>query len=438
MSGLPVWGAVTATARGIRAGTREQAVRAGIVWDDFLHIMGDNARFAGQLGGAEWSKWLADRTLTLSGLNAITQARRHVFALDFMGAIADNAGRRLDELDPYLRRTLEGYGIDRTDWDVMRSTTPHVAGGGAGIIRPVDIAARADGPGLPDVQRILGLEGDEAAVQAQARAGLTRTAEKMLEMILGQSERAIPSGTARSRAMVGGAFTPGTFWGELARSGLMFKSFALSFTTLQIETVMREVHQFGVARGAGYAGAMAIGLTLGGGLSVLLKDVVAGRDPQDVTNPRFMLQALQTGGGFGLLGDFLFADTNRFGHGLAEQLTGPMLGAAWDLAKIPLQFVQREAVRRESQSPTNPGRQATNLLARYTPVLSSWWATRAGYRHVFLDQLQYLVDPQAHRAFAEQERRALRERGQEHWWRPGEVLPGRAPDPSRAIAGGLR
>ena len=57
-------------------------MRSGIMMDDFLHIMGDEARYAGTLGGSEWSKWLADRTVTLNGLAPMTQARRHVFALD--------------------------------------------------------------------------------------------------------------------------------------------------------------------------------------------------------------------------------------------------------------------------------------------------------------------------------------------------------------------
>ena len=106
----------------------------GIIADDFLHILGDEARFAGQIAGSEWSKWLAERTMALSGLEPMTQARKHVFALDFQAAIADAAGDSWDTLNPYLKRSLEGYGLDRTAWDVIRSTAPHAPDGSAGFI----------------------------------------------------------------------------------------------------------------------------------------------------------------------------------------------------------------------------------------------------------------------------------------------------------------
>lgn len=436
LSGMPVGSAITAIGKTFSSATREQAVRAGIIADDFLHIMGDHARFAGTLGGAEWSKWLAERTMVLSALEPMTQARKHVFALEFMGLVRDQAGNTWDDLaktNPYLKRTLEGYGLDRTDWDVIRSTDVHRSRpDDAGIIRPIDIAARAEGPGLAKVQRLLGLDdGEEAA--AQARAGVTRTAEKLLEVILQQTERAVPSGTARARSFITGGAARGTVAGEMLESALQFKSFGLSFTMLQAQAIMNEMH-IGKARGAAYAGALAFGVTIGGAVAMQIRHVLQGKDPQPVDDPKFWMQALQTGGGFGIMGDFLFADVNRFGHSLGETLLGPTIGLASDAFKLTGGNLQQLIQGKD----TKAGREAVQFGARYTPVLSSLWYTRAAYRRVFLDQLQFALDPEAHRAFSDQAQRMRRETRQEFWWPPGETAPRRAPEPQNVFPQLLR
>jgi hypothetical protein len=423
LSGLPISKALWGITKTFAQGTKDQAVRSGIIMDDFLHILGDEARFAGQIGGSEWSKWLAERTLALSGLEPMTQARKHVFALDFQAAIADQAGKTFADLPPYLRRSLEGYGIDQTAWDVIRSTPLHQPKGAAGFLRPIDVAALAEGPALPKVQKLLGIDtADQELAAEQTAAGVRRIAEQYLETILQQTERAVPTTTARSRSFFVGTQPKGSFWGEVVESGLLFKSFTLSFSTLQWQAIQQELHQ-GAARGAGYAGALALSLTLGGAMSLQLKAIVNGKDPQPMSDPRFWLAALQTGGGLGLLGDYLFADVNRQGQSLAQQISGPTVGLVGDLWKLTAGNLQQLV----QGKPTHAGREAVNTLGRYTPVLSSLWYLRAGYRRVVLDQLQYLTDPEAHKSFREQEQRLRNETRQGMWWAPGAIAPSRPP-----------
>jgi len=87
-------------------------------------------------------------------------------------------------------------------------------------------------------------------------------------MIHQETERAIPSGNKRSKALVTGAVKPGTVLGEVAQSMLQFRSFALSFTMAQIQAMARETADFGVAKGAAYAGHLVIGLTLAGAIGL--------------------------------------------------------------------------------------------------------------------------------------------------------------------------
>lgn len=405
MSGLPATKALWGIASAIKSkNTREQAVRSGLILDDFLHVMGDEARYAGTLGGSEWSKWLADRTVNLNGLEPITQARRHVFGLDFQATVADHAAHDWNALageNKYLRRAMESYGFTEKDWNTLRKTGAFAPEGGAGFIQPADVSNR-------DVKL------------------------RYLEMMYGEMERAVPTGTARSRSMVIGRNPRGTWQSEILESGLQYKSFALSFTTLQWQAIKQELHE-GSARGAAYAGSLAAAMTLGGALSVQIKNIVNGKDlqPMDPTTGqgfKYWLQSIQTGGGFGVMGDFLFADQSRFGGGLAETLMGPTVGLVSDAYKLGEQAWQKPLLGKD----THFKREAIRTAGKYVPVVSTMPYTRSAYQRMFIDQLQYLTDPEAHKKFREQEQRLKNETGQGYFWRPGEMSPDRTPELSEA------
>ena len=56
------------------------------------------------------------------------------------------------------------------------------------------------------------------------------------------------------------------------------------------------------------------------------------------------------------------------------------------------------------------------------------WYWRLAYERVVLDQLQYLVDPKANKAFKAKQQWWKRETGQEFFWEPGQTAPQRGPD----------
>lgn len=401
VSGLPIWPAFTAIFKTFSSQTREQAVRSGLLMEDFLHIVRDEGRFVSiSTTASEWTRWLADRSLTWTGLTPITEARRHVLGLEWQGALADHARLSWDLLPERLRSTMERYGLNSGDWEIIRFIPQFSPGqGSAGLIRPIDIA-KYDRP----------------------------TAEKVLGMIYGQMERHIPSGTSRSKSIVTGNQPRGSVPGELLESMLQFKSFGLSFTTLQIEALQQEMAR-GKWNGAAYAGSLALALTIGGGLALQLSNITQGKDPQPVNDPKFVLAAMQRGGGFGLFGDFMFSDVNRLGGGFGQAIMGPTIGAFSDLGKLTIGNVQELAQGKD----TKAAREGINFAGRYTPILSSAWPVRAAYRRVFLDQLQHLADPDAHRAFTEQQARFQREAGGTFFWPPGQMAPDRPPSLDRVL-----
>jgi hypothetical protein len=394
LSGMPTRFWVTEMMSTVFGGmSRPEAIRAGLVLEDALHLVGEQARFAGTQGGATWARWASDRVLTWSGLTPWTQARKHIFGTDFQGFVGDQAQKTWANLPLLLKRTMSGYGITPADWDAMRAAPLYSVNGSAGLLRPAEI------------ERLAGRE----------------VAERYLEMILSETERAVPSGTKRSKALIPAAGR-GTIMGEVVQGALQFKAFGLSMVTLQLEAIRQELGR-GAVQGAAYIGALALSTTLGGAIAVQLRDMVAGKDPQDVSDPKFWLKAAQTGGGFGIFGDFLFADANRLGYSLSETLMGPTINLVGDLYKIPAGAFQKLAGDEE----TSVAKQTIAALRRYTPGASLWYL-RGGWNRVIMDQLEYLTDPEAHRAMRRREKRLQSTTGQEFFWRPGQVAPGRAPD----------
>jgi hypothetical protein len=234
--------------------------------------------------------------LTWSGLTPWTQAGRHAFGLAFQTEIGKRAGSAFDQLPDALRMSFGRYGIGQREWDLMRKVPLHRAREAA-MLRPNEIAERVD----------------------------PRLAERYLEMILQETEYAVPNASHRSRTALLTDQQPGTFWGEMLRSFAQFKSFGSVVMLLHGQ----RVHQMLSARetrmrGAAYAGSLLFTTAVLGGMSLQLKQLAGGRDPQDMT------AALLQGGGLGIYGDFLFGELNRFGGGFATTLAGPLVGRAND------------------------------------------------------------------------------------------------------------
>jgi hypothetical protein len=402
ISGLPVTKAFGVIFQTFNKGLKEDAVRAGIILDDAVNMLHEGGQQSLKLMGSQWSKIAADRTVQWSFLEPMTQARRHVFAMDFMAVAADHKKLEWGALktqNPYYARTLEGYGFKQGHWDALRSAEVFSTDrASSGILRPVDVRKSSN----------------IYAVEAS---------EKFLEAILQQTERAVPTGTHRSRSLLTGSTARGTVLGEMVESGLQFKSYGLSLTMLQLEAIQNEFARGGV-NGAVYAGSLLLSLTLGGALAMQLKNVINGKDMQDITDHKFLIAAMKTGGGLGILGDYLFDDWSRFGHSLPVTLMGPTAGVANDLLKLTLGNTMKAADGKK----TYFKRDSVDFLSKNTPVASTLFYSKLAMQRMVFDQMQHLADPDSHRRFADRARKMRKETGQEFWWQPGDAFPTQAPN----------
>jgi hypothetical protein len=379
--------------------SRFDAVRAGLILDSALDTLKEDARFFGGMNGPAWSRVIADRTLNWSLLQSWTQAGRHAWGKAVMLEFADNVASTFAELPARLRSMLERYGLEAGDWDGMRLGADGTPREGLDYLTPMGIWETRQAAGLTDTLH-----------------------ERYLEMILQESEYAVPMGTLEAQARSYGRLRRGVLIDELRRSAMQYKMFGLTVAMLQSQRIVAETLMRGVVTGAKIAAGLVIGTTLLGALSVQLKELSRGKDARPMTDAKFWLAAFLQGGGAGIFGDFLFAEQNRFGGGLAETVAGPTVGNVAQALRLTAGNLQRSA----NGEKTNFGREAVQFLGRNTPG-SSLWYLRLGYERVLLDQLQELADPEAKAAWRRRVQMQKRDYGNDFYWMPGELAPRRAP-----------
>lgn len=363
------------------------AIRLGLIADEASKMASAMSRYTGETYGPELMSRVADGVLRISGLSPWTQAGRWAFGMEFLGALADMSDRPFSKLPPALQETLTRYGIGSGEWSVIRNS-PLYEERGATFLRPAEIADEALG-------------------------------DRVLEMVLTETDYAVPTPTLRARSYMN-VGTPGTLMGEIVRSALLFKSFGIS---LLMTHGRRMIEDQGYNR-LRYTASLAITTTLLGALAIQLKDISKGKDPRPMGDARFWGAALLQGGGFGIFGDFLASTENRFGGGVAESVAGPVAGFVGDVAGLGWEATKDEP---------NYGRQLTRIARRYTPGQSVWYAGLA-FERAMMDQMGLWLDDDYDEIFDRMENYAG-ETGQDYWWAPGEMTPDRAPDYANAITG---
>ncbi len=229
-------------------------------------------------------------------------------------------------------------------------------------------------------------------------------------------------GIRASRACSRAAFRAAPCLGEIGEFGSQFLSFGMSFTARHLEAIylysMQGRSRRLVLRGDGYP------LTVGAAFYQQVLNVLNGKDPEDMTTFDFWGRAFIKGGGGGLFTDFVNRAENRFGQSFAETLPGPGAAFIGNSVDLTLRTIRAIIPGGEDQK---LGRHASKYVGRYTPILASHPATRMWYRRAFVDQLQWLTDPDADKSFHAQKGKSSM------WWEPGEMTFNRLPAPDAAL-----
>lgn len=367
---------------------RAFAIRSGLIAEEAAQVAGGNARYVGQQLTGELSRRMADAVLRVSGLSAVTQGGRWAFGMDFLSALTDYSVRSWDKLDPPFRDMFGRYGLGEPEWNKVRGT------------------ALEEERGAPWIM-LKNVEDEEVR-------------RRLHEMILTETDFAVPVPGLRIQAAINAAAKKGTWPGELLRTWLQFKSFPATVLFMQADRFMA-LRPWNAAR---YAAAMTVLMTGAGALTVWMKDVAKGRDPRRSDDPKFLIEAFAQGGGGGIYGDFLRSAESRSGFGIDDTLKGPAWQTATALESLTVDPLLDVAVKGKDPQ---LGKRLVKVARSETPGGSLWYM-RLAYERLMLDTMQEMADPRAAQSFRTIERRAEKDYGQDFWWAPGEHAPARAPD----------
>lgn len=371
---------------------RAFALRMGIVSSAVMDSAIGSKRFADEIVGQGITGRMASFVVRAQGLSAWTNGMKNAFMLEMMGHVADNVGKPLGEVDAPLRKMLERYGFSAADWDVIRAA-PQMEHEGARFFDPANVSDRQLG-------------------------------ERLMEAIIEERAFAVLEPDARVRQITTGGLQRGTFMGEMARSAMLFKSFSITMATTHLARAFIDANGSKVAQLA----ALSAMLTLAGAVSIQARQIVTGKDPRQMDDPKFWGAAWMQGGGAGIFGDFFAAGLDRGQQGLPMTLAGPVFGLADQAARLAIPDY-RKVLEGE---PTNFGAELARFVRYNLPGANLWYSRLVTDRTV-MDTIQSLADPEYRQSFRRMEDRARKDYGQRFWWSPGHIAPDRSPDLGAAL-----
>ncbi len=283
------------------------------------------------------------------------------------------------------------------------------------------------------VQRIQGQEAARLAEEAQRIRG--EVAAKFIAYITDESEIAVLNPDLTTRAIVsGGGMQRGTIGGEAARAVAQFKSFPIAMIARHWRRMLDAPQDLEgaplLANRLAYAGAMMVSLTALGAIAFQTKQIVSGKDPVDMTTPKFWTRALAQGGGLGFVGDMILTDTaddrsplDTFGR----SFMGPTYGSAAELYELTKGNIDEAMAGKQ----THAGAEAVRFARSHLPLTNLWYA-KAALDHAALHSLQESLSPGYLSRIRSKQRKDW---GGDWWWQPGSGLPDRAPS-FEQLAGG--
>jgi hypothetical protein len=435
------WSSKAWTSKEFRQFMRSQ----GVGVEAITHAM---SRYGEEVFGHGFTNNLANTVFRVSGLNFIDNVRRTAtgaMLFDRIGQLA-RQHETLDAAHPADVARLRDAGIDEQLWQVWRAASTKV---GDDMLTPASIANLTDAElqaighvNVPAKPAVVGQKGQKATIGPDGKAipavpyikaqAATPAYSKFIkpeqlrrdamQALIGTVSRdidtVVPMPTLKARTSTEYQLSGlrGKAGGELARSILQFKSFPIAI----ISNHWQRLQSMPTAGGkALYAAELIATSTMLGALSIQLKSMVAGNNPQDMTDPnsplgvnwKFVGRAFVQGGATGLYGDMIAGLTamTPYKMTLPDQL-GPLASTMDETYKLA-----RTAW--ESGNPDKKadlGGEVTRFVRGNTPFANIWWG-KAVVDHMIFQRLQDYYSP-GYAQRMQQRVQTFYNSGQ--WWKP--------------------
>jgi hypothetical protein len=392
---LPYFQSLANIGRAMKPATRDFLSMHGLIAESMSSNLN---RWSGEHIANNWSGRVANATMRLSLMNAWTDTLRHGYALTQMNALARMSRKAWGALDEFDRFRLESKGITEADWSALQPVT---------------------------LDKHRGL--DFLTPEAMYAAGVEpQTVTKVLSYVLDESQFAVvnPDLTSRTMGSVGG-LQAGTVHGEAARAVMQFKSFPIAVISRHFRRLADTPQGLQgaptMASRLAYGGALLVSMTALGAIAFQTKQVVQGKDPVDMTTPKFWARAAAQGGALGFYGDLLLGDTTQ-DRAMSDTLFR-LLGPTADSAAQAFELTKGNIDEMLAGKDTHAGAEALRFARGHLPLVNLWYA-KAAIDHAGLHAIQENLSPGY---LARMRSRAAKDWEQDYWWAPGTGLPDRGP-----------
>lgn len=368
--------------------------------------------------------------------------------------LGNNAHLSFDNLSFEKKRLLGLFNIDKSDWNLIKSTVTNIDGVKritSDQIRNLsdktisqhlfkfdpNIRKRVEDLGASLVNpsaksRNLAASGIEAELAARklTREGVKVLTDKDIEALVGKNTIAnfrdkleskvatmfidrndsfITVPGAREKAIIHQGTQRGTKMGEFLRFVGTFKTFPLTIGLRPGSTLIANALQRKRPTDFFALAEFIAGMTVLGYVGQSAIDVFEGKKPRDFTDIGTITDAMIKGGAFAIYGDFIlgqYADPELFDT--LKQAAGPVLSSFVDINEVVASAIAGE----------DRGRQAYSLLLSWTPF-SNLFYTKAALDAAIFKNLQEWFDPGSLR---KQERSLKKRTGQDFFIRPSSVV----------------
>ena len=336
------------------------------------------------------TSWMARKLMKWSGMNWWTDAHRAGITAVISHQLAERSAVGWAELAPDYRRMMEAYGIGEADWPRIGRALTEVEG--TSYVVPHQLKLEDFG------------DTGTAAGRRAARRARDELATKLMTFVDDRMAAGVLEPGARTRAMLVSE-RPGTWRGEAWRAFALFKSFPVE--------ILNRVWGERVAHSE-YGTLAALVATMGvmGVATNVLRDALRGIETDwSELSPAQMAQVffrgMATGGGAGLMGDFVLGEHNRYGRTFIATQAGPVFGQVDTIAEIYAAVVRGE----------DAGAKAVRALYTNIPFINLWWS-RTVLDYLLLYTIQEWMNPGY---LARMERNKEKETGQRFILAPSSV-----------------
>lgn len=392
----------------------EQAEIASLLGEGFDgligHIVAPAAASDGPVG--KMAK-LQETFFRLNFLTGWTDLSRSVAGRTIAAEMGMRAQTAYAELPPNYRHVLGLHDIDAAKWSAIRRAEFRESNGRSyvtpdrirdlpdAVIEPLVSkriaaarkAAKVDEAKTPATRakRLADFEERKAKAVEDGRRELELS---VLSFIADETNYGVIEVDNRSRRTTTLGLRPGTLAGETIRFVAQFKGFPLAFSQ---RVGGRALYGFrseaSYLERTAHIGALIAGMSIAGYMSFTMKDLARGYwPPRDPTDPKTWGAAFVQGGAFGLYGDFIFSQTNRFGGSVLESAAGPTIGTAADLIELGLKSRDAIGGKLFGEEAKAPYAEAVNLLAGNTPGASLFYV-RPALDFLILNSLRDAISP---------------------------------------------